>query len=95
MILDFTFHSFGVYLHHSKTTIANNDPEKLDGSFDIVNLRAGLVYEPWDTTLTFWGRNVFDEDATNTIADAVLQEGRFIAYYQEPTTWGISLRKDF
>jgi iron complex outermembrane receptor protein len=78
-----------------RMTDVNNDPEKLDGSFDIVNLRAGLVYEPWDTTLTFWGRNVFDEDATNTIADAVLQTGRFIAYYQEPTTWGLSVRKDF
>lgn len=78
-----------------RMTDVNNDPEKLDGSFDVVNLRAGLVYEPWDTTLTFWGRNVFDAKATTTIADAVAQPGRFIAYYREPPTWGINLRKEF
>jgi outer membrane receptor protein involved in Fe transport len=78
-----------------RMTDVNNDPAKLDGSYDVVNLRAGLVYEPWDTTLTFWGRNVFDAEATSTIADAVAQTGRFIAYYKEPATWGASLRWDF
>jgi outer membrane receptor protein involved in Fe transport len=78
-----------------RMTDVNNDPEKLDGSYYVVNVRAGLVYEPWDTTLTFWGRNVFDAEATSTIADAVAQDGRFIAYYKEPATWGISVRKDF
>jgi iron complex outermembrane recepter protein len=78
-----------------RMTDVNNDPEKLDGSYYVVNLRAGLVYEPWDTSLTFWGRNVFDAKATTTIADAVAQDGRFIAYYKEPATWGISVRKDF
>ena len=78
-----------------RMTDVNNDPEKLDGSYYVVNLRAGLVYEPWDTTLTFWGRNVFDAKATSTIADAVAQTGRFIAYYKEPPTWGATLRWDF
>jgi iron complex outermembrane recepter protein len=93
--------NIGAFLHgeyiwvDERMTDVNNDPEKLDGSYDLVNLRAGLVYEPWATTLTFWGRNVFDSESTNTIADAVIQDGRFIAYYNEPATWGISLRKDF
>jgi iron complex outermembrane receptor protein len=93
--------SIGGFVHgeyiwtDERMTDVNNDPEKRDGSFDVVNLRAGLFYEPWDTTLTFWGRNVFDAEATNTIADAVAQDGRFIAYYKEPVTWGINLRKDF
>ncbi|NQX90169.1 MAG: TonB-dependent receptor, partial [Halioglobus sp.] len=78
-----------------RMTDVNNDPEKLDGSYDIVNLRAGLVYSPWATTLTVWGRNVFNGDSTPTIADAVAQTGRFIAYYREPATWGVTLRKDF
>jgi iron complex outermembrane receptor protein len=78
-----------------RMTDVNNDPEKLDGSYDVVNLRAGVLFERWDTTLTFWGRNVFDAEATTTIADAVAQDGRFIAYYREPATWGVSLRKDF
>ena len=78
-----------------RMTDVNNDPEKLDGSYEVVNLRAGLVYEPWNTTVTLWGRNVFDAEATSTIADAVAQPGRFIAYYKEPPTWGATLRWDF
>lgn len=78
-----------------RMTDVNNDPVKLDGSFYLVNLRAGLVYEPWNTTLTFWGRNIFEAESTSTIADAVAQPGRFIAYFNEPSTWGASLRWDF
>ncbi|MEZ5504421.1 MAG: TonB-dependent receptor [Halioglobus sp.] len=86
----------GEYIYtDDRMTDVNNDPEKLDGDFYVVNLRAGLVYEPWDTTLTFWGRNVFDAEATTTIADAVAQDGRFIAYYKEPATWGVTVRKNF
>lgn len=78
-----------------RMTDVNNDPEKLDGSYYVVNLRSGIVFERYETTLTFWGRNVLDSEATSTIADAVVQDGRFIAYYQEPATWGVSVRKDF
>ena len=78
-----------------RMTDVNNDPEKLDGSYYVVNLRAGVVFEQYDTTLTFWGRNVFDAESTSTIADAVAQPGRFIAYYKEPATWGATLRWDF
>ena len=86
----------GEYLYtDERMTDVNNDPEKLDGSFYVVNLRTGLIYEPWATTLTVWGSNIFDAEATTTIADAVAQVGRFIAYYREPATWGVTLRKDF
>lgn len=93
--------SIGGFVHgeyiwtDERMTDVNNDPEKLDGSYYVVNLRAGVVYEPWDTTLTLWGRNVFDAESTSTIADAVAQPGRFIAYYKEPPTWGATLRWDF
>jgi len=93
--------SIGGFVHgeyiwtDERMTDVNNDPEKLDGSYYVVNVRAGLVYEPWDTTLTFWGRNVLDAEATSTIADAVAQPGRFIAYYKEPPTWGATVRWDF
>lgn len=78
-----------------RMTDVNNDPTKYDGSYSLVNARIGLFYEPWDAALTLWGRNLTDEEYTNTIADAPAQTGRFIAYYNEPTTWGITLRKDF
>jgi hypothetical protein len=38
---------------------------------------------------------VFEKESTNTIADASGQDGRFLGYYKEPATWGVTLRKDF
>jgi hypothetical protein len=61
----------------------------------VVNLRAGVVFEQYAARITLWGRNVFDEEFTNTIADASGQDGRFLGYYKEPATWGVTLRKDF
>ena len=88
--------AYGEYIYtDERMTDVNNDPAKADGSFALVNLRVGLVYEPWQTAVTLWGRNVLDEDATNTIADAPGQTGRLVAYYQEPATWGLTVRKDF
>jgi outer membrane receptor protein involved in Fe transport len=87
---------YGEYIFSDeRMTDVNNDPEKYDDSYSTVNLRAGLIFEQWDAQLTVWGRNVTDEDSTNTIADATAQTGRFIAYYNEPATWGVTLRKDF
>ncbi|GAB5452124.1 MAG: TonB-dependent receptor [Halioglobus sp.] len=88
-----------VYLEYiwtdDRMTDVNNDPEKYAGSYGLFNMRAGLRYEPWDAVVTLWGRNLTDEDYTNTIADAPAQTGRYIGYYNEPRTWGVTLRKDF
>ncbi|GHD20221.1 TonB-dependent receptor [Halioglobus japonicus] len=78
-----------------RMTDVNNDPVKYDGDYNLINVRAGLRYEPWDAYVTLWGRNLTDEEYTGTIADAPAQTGRFIAYYEEPRTWGLTLRKDF
>ena len=87
---------YGEYIWtDDRMTDVNNDPLKLSGDYDIVNLRAGLIVENWDLEITAWGRNVGDEDYTNLIADGVAQPGRMIAYYNEPATWGVNLRKNF
>jgi outer membrane receptor protein involved in Fe transport len=87
---------YGEYIYFDeRMTDVNNDPLKTDDEYELVNLRAGLVFENWDLEFTAWGRNVTDEDYTNTIADAVAQPGRMIAYYNEPRTWGVTLRKNF
>ena len=87
---------YGEYIFtDERMTDVNNDPAKEDDSYTVVNLRAGLIFEDYDATLTFWGRNIFDEDSVSTIADAVAQTGRLIGYYREPATWGVSLRKNF
>ncbi|QFU75861.1 TonB-dependent receptor [Halioglobus maricola] len=78
-----------------RMTDVNNDPVKYDGDYYLLNMRAGVRYEPWDTYVTLWGRNLTDEDYTGTIADTPAQTGRFIAYYEEPRTWGLTVRKDF
>ncbi len=87
---------YGEYIWiDERMTDVNNDPLKLADDYSIINLRAGLIIEDWDVQITAWGRNVGDEDYTNTIADAVAQPGRMIAYFNEPATWGINVRKDF
>jgi iron complex outermembrane recepter protein len=91
-----TGYVFGEYIFtDERMTDVNNDPAKLADSYALLNLRAGLILEQWDAEITLWGRNVLDEDYTNTIADAVAQEGRMIAYFNEPATWGVTLRKNF
>jgi len=87
---------YGEYIWiDERMTDVNNDPLKLADDYSIINLRAGLIIEDWDVQITAWGRNVGDEDYTNTIADAVAQPGRMIAYFNEPATWGINVRKNF
>ncbi len=92
----FTGYVFGEYIFtDERMTDVNNDPAKLAGSYELLNLRAGLIMEQWDAEITLWGRNVLDEDYTNTISDGVAQDGRLIAYFNEPATWGVTLRKNF
>jgi outer membrane receptor protein involved in Fe transport len=87
---------YGEYIFtDERMTDVNNDPVKYDDSYSMVNLRAGVIFEDWNAQLTVWGRNVTDEDSTNTVSDAPAQYGRSIAYFNEPATWGVTLRKDF
>ncbi len=87
---------YGEYIwFDERMTDVNNDPLKLADSYDIINARAGLVFDNWDLEVTAWGRNLGDEGYTNTIADGVAQPGRLIGYLNEPLTWGVSLRKNF
>lgn len=73
----------------------SSNPEKEDGSYNLFNLRAGLIYEPWDAEVVLWGRNLFDEEYVTTIADKVAQDGNFLGYPTPTTTWGITARKHF
>ena len=78
-----------------RMTDVNNDPEKEDGSYELVNFRAGLIFEPWDAQVTAWVRNAFDEDYVTTIADTTVQPGNFLAYFSETRAWGVTLKKNF
>jgi outer membrane receptor protein involved in Fe transport len=78
-----------------RMTDLNNDPEKLDGSYNLLNLRANLHFLTPDILLTVWGRNILEAEYTHTIADTVAQTGNYIASYNEPLMWGITVRKGF
>ncbi len=56
---------------------------------------SGRLSFSWPRSAMDTAVNVGDEDYTNTIADAVAQDGRMIAYFNEPSTWGLTLRKNF
>ena len=87
---------YGEYIYtDERMTDVNNDPIKRDGSYNLLNLRLGVTLENYDTQIILWGRNVLDEEYTNTIADSVVQDGKFNAYHAEPATWGITARKNF
>ncbi len=87
---------YGEYIYTGDTmTDTNNDPLKYQDAYSLVNLRAGLRYHPWDAELVAWGRNVFDEEYLATIYDMVIQDGKLGAYYREPSTFGVTLRKHF
>jgi outer membrane receptor protein involved in Fe transport len=87
---------YGEYIYtDERMTDVNNDPLKLDGDYAQVNLRAGVVFEKYDLTLTAWGRNLTDEEFTGTIADGVAQDGKLIAYYTDPRMWGVTIRKNW
>jgi iron complex outermembrane receptor protein len=93
---DITGFVYGEYIYtDERMTDVNNDPEKLDGDYALFNLRAGLIFEQYDIQVTAWGRNLTEEEYTGTIADSVLQVGKYNAFYSEPRTWGITARKNF
>ncbi|MCX2980269.1 TonB-dependent receptor [Halieaceae bacterium IMCC14734] len=78
-----------------RMTDVNNDPLKLDGDYALFNLRGGVIFENLDLSVTAWGRNLTEEEYTSTIADGVAQDGKLNAYYSEPRTWGVTLRKNW
>jgi iron complex outermembrane receptor protein len=85
---------YGEYVYtDDRVTDVNNDPLKFADDYALVNLRAGVRLEQWDVLLTLWGRNILDEEYTNTIADSVVQNGKLNAFYNEPATFGFTAKK--
>ena len=71
------------------------DPFTLQDDFEIVNARIGFLFDAWDASLTFWGRNVTDEFYQNGSFDAPIQVGRMNLYPAEPATYGATFIKNF
>jgi outer membrane receptor protein involved in Fe transport len=71
------------------------DPFTKQDAVTIVNLRAGFDFARWNSTLTFWGRNITDERFYTGSFDAPLSLGRMNSYPSEPLSWGVTLRTNF
>ena len=84
------------YNHRSKIVMDGNaDPIKIQDGFGLLNARAGLVLTPFDLDVSFWARNLLDEDWFGPVFDVPLQDGKLASYLRETRTYGVTLRKRF
>jgi len=71
------------------------DPFSMQDDFEIVNARIGFNFDNMNSSLTIWGRNITDERYYVGSFDAPVQVGRMNAYPAEPSTFGVTFRKNF
>jgi outer membrane receptor protein involved in Fe transport len=83
------------YSQLGKATSAYQDPFHTAPSYELLNLRLSLQFDRYDTALTFWGRNVLDEEYRSTGFDPVGSNGLVLAIPGEPATYGVTLRTNF
>ena len=84
------------YNHRSSIVMDGNaDPIKMQDGFGLLNARAGLVLKAIDLDVSFWARNLLDEDWYGAVFDVPLQDGKLASYLRETRTYGVTLRKRF
>lgn len=83
------------YSYLGEAEVQSHDPYLRIPPSTLVHARLGLRFEQYATDLTFWGRNILDEEHRMAGFDPIGQAGRVVATPLEPATWGITLRKQF
>jgi iron complex outermembrane recepter protein len=73
----------------------STDPYLQTPQYDLLNLRLRFQFKDYNTTVTFWGRNVLDEKYRLGGFDPVDADGRVLAFSREPVAYGVTLRKNF
>ena len=75
----------------------DRDPilQDIQGDYGLLNLRAGLVFEERNMELVAWMRNALDEEYVGGMQSTLLQDGKVLAYYRDPRTYGLTLRMFF
>ncbi|MCW8090256.1 TonB-dependent receptor [Alteromonas sp. ASW11-130] len=74
----------------------SNDPLKENDAYNLVNLRWQLPVNVWDSEVTFWARNVFDEEyVARNAFDAPFQRGKVMAYPGQPRSYGVTWTTHF
>ncbi|MEN8723572.1 MAG: TonB-dependent receptor [Alphaproteobacteria bacterium] len=76
-------------------TGADLDPQTLQDDFFLVNAQLSLVNDERGMELSFWGRNITDEEIQNITFDTPLQSGSFNSFVRPPASYGVSLRMMF
>jgi outer membrane receptor protein involved in Fe transport len=71
------------------------DPFGVQDKYQIVNASIAFNIDSWNSTFQLWARNLTDERYNHGTFDAPFQAGRMNAYPSEPSTFGISFRKNF
>ena len=78
------------------TTDGDTDPFTTQDDFGILNLRLGVDFDEWNSTVTLWGRNITDERYYNGSFDPpLLDRGSMNSYPSEPATYGLTFRKNW
>jgi outer membrane receptor protein involved in Fe transport len=84
------------YSHFSEQfTDSTLDPFGVQDDFQIVNASIAFNIDSWNSTFKLWARNLTDERYNHGTFDAPFQSGRMNAYPSEPSTFGVSFRKNF
>ncbi|MDX1515908.1 MAG: TonB-dependent receptor [Woeseiaceae bacterium] len=98
---DFPFGDNNVFVraewayYSEQFTDGDLDPLTEQDEVNIVNLRLGVDFDAWNSTLTLWGRNITDERYYAGSFDAPAQDGRMNSYPAEPSTFGVTFQKRF
>ena len=83
------------YSHLGESESTYHDQFHTAPAYELLNLRLSFQFYDYDAALTFWGRNVLDEEYRSTGFDPVASDGLVLAVPGEPATYGITLRKNF
>jgi len=79
----------------SQNTGSDLDPNKVQGGYTIVNMRAGFGSDDDRWSVELFGSNLFGEDYLQVAFGAPLQAGAYNAFLGAPRTYGVTLRAGF
>ena len=94
---DWQYESPVAFFDATGTGFTGTDNQALIGAekeISTVNASAGFTTEG-GLGVTFWGRNIFDDEYITTAFPGVAQAGTISGYPSAPPTYGVTIRKSF
>lgn len=84
------------YDYTSKVQLSETTPPDI-GTWgqNVVNASLGVTDDAHGLELTFWGRNLTDDESLIATFPTVAQDGSYSGYPTPPRTYGVTLRKTF